>query len=86
MLKTFYNNSSSVFQFGKSLPTDGICQDIKAYATTTNLIPPHARDVQHLADPDYNLPRAFRGLNHWDAANVISPYATGFAVEALFSS
>ncbi|KAJ5019348.1 hypothetical protein K4K57_000978 [Colletotrichum sp. SAR 10_99] len=30
-------------------------------------------------------PVAFQGLNHWDRTGVISPYATGFAVEALFS-
>ncbi|KAJ5007009.1 hypothetical protein K4K48_001413 [Colletotrichum sp. SAR 10_66] len=30
-------------------------------------------------------PIAFKGLNHWDRTGVISPYATGFAVEALFS-
>ncbi|KAI8294248.1 hypothetical protein K4K56_002815 [Colletotrichum sp. SAR 10_98] len=30
-------------------------------------------------------PVAFKGLNHWDRTGVISPYATGFAVEALFS-
>ncbi|KAH7071694.1 Six-hairpin glycosidase-like protein [Paraphoma chrysanthemicola] len=84
IVKAFYDSASGVFQLGKSLPHDGICQDVKGYAITTDLIPPHTEDLKHLSDPDSTLPRAFRGLKHWDKANVVSPYATGFAVEALF--
>tara|TARA_R110002003_G_scaffold130_15_gene12258 strand:+ start:2917 stop:4668 length:1752 start_codon:yes stop_codon:yes gene_type:complete len=84
ILETFYDSSSGVFHLGTSLPAEGICQDVKGYAMTTDLIPPHANDLKHLSDPGSNLPRAFRGLNNWDTANVVSPYAAGFAVEGLF--
>ncbi|KZM27964.1 uncharacterized protein EKO05_0000690 [Ascochyta rabiei] len=85
MLRNFYDPFTGVYHLDKSLPASGICQDIKAHAITLDLLPYHSDDLDHLIDPDSGLPRAFRGLGHWDVANVASPYATGFAVEALLS-
>ncbi|USP79386.1 hypothetical protein yc1106_06660 [Curvularia clavata] len=85
MLNRFYDASTGVYRLGEHLPSDGICQDNKAHAVTMGLLPSHINDLEHLTDPQSQLPRAFRGLAHWSAADVVSPYATGFAVEALFS-
>lgn len=83
IVRHFYDPSTGVYRLSKSLPAGGICQDAKAHALTLDILPSHCDDLEHLTDPDSNLPRAFRGLNHWDVANVASPYGTGFAVEAL---
>ncbi|KAJ4355272.1 hypothetical protein N0V95_003102 [Ascochyta clinopodiicola] len=85
MLRHFYDTSTGVYHLDRSLPASGICQDVKAHAITLDLLPYHCNDLDHLIDSNSGLPRAFRGLGHWDVANVSSPYATGFAVEALFS-
>lgn len=85
MLRHFYNPSTGIYHLDKSLPSSGICQDVKAHAMTLDLLPHHVDDIEHLIDSGSELPRAFRGLGHWDVANVASPYATGYAVEALFS-
>lgn len=84
MLRHFYDHSTGIYHLDKSLPLSGICQDVKAHAITLDLLPHHADDLEHLTDPESELPRAFLGLGHWDVANVASPYATGYAVEALF--
>ncbi|KAF9693241.1 hypothetical protein EKO04_008613 [Ascochyta lentis] len=85
MLRHFYDPFTGVYHLDKSLPASGICQDVKAHAIMLDLLPHHSDDLEHLIDSDSNLPRAFRGLGHWDVAHVASPYATGFAVEALLS-
>ncbi|KAF2623268.1 glycoside hydrolase family 78 protein [Macroventuria anomochaeta] len=85
MRRHFYDPFTGIYHLDKSLPASGICQDVKAHAITLDLLPHHTDDLEHLTDPASDLPRAFRGLGHWDVANVTSPYATGFAVEALFS-
>jgi hypothetical protein len=85
MLRHFYDPSSGVYHLDKNLPANGICQDVKAHAVTLDLLPHHADDLEHLTDSASDLPRAFRGLGHWDVANVASPYAAGYAVEALLS-
>lgn len=85
ILRHFYNPSTGVYQLDKTLPASGICQDVKAHAVTLDLLPHHTNDLEQLTDPGAGLPRAFRGLGHWDVANVVSPYASGYAVEALFA-
>lgn len=85
MLGHFYDPSTGIYHLDKSLPASGVCQDVKAHAITLDLIPPHQDDLEHLIDTESPLPRAFRNLGHWDVANVASPYASGFAVEALLS-
>ncbi|KAJ2894130.1 glycoside hydrolase family 78 protein [Zalerion maritima] len=64
----------------------GLCQDINAYATWLGVAPWHSDNLARLigcAEKDH-LPVAFQNLGHWDSAKVLSPYATGLAVEALF--
>ncbi|KAL1651649.1 hypothetical protein SLS61_005311 [Didymella pomorum] len=85
ILQHFYDSSTGIYHLDKNSSSSGICQDIKAHAMTMDLLPHHIDDVEHLTDQSSQLPRAFRGLGHWDVANVVSPYATGYAVEALFS-
>ncbi|KAJ8112278.1 hypothetical protein OPT61_g5315 [Boeremia exigua] len=85
MLRHFYDPITGIYRLDKSLPVSGVCQDVKAHAMTLDIIPPHSRDLEQLTDPDSGYPRAFRGLGHWDVANVVSPYASGYAVEALFA-
>lgn len=63
----------------------GICQDINAYAVSLNVAPPHPSSTNTLAAPSNGqLPLAFQGIDRWDQKKVVSPYASGFAVEALF--
>lgn len=85
MLRHFYDPSTGIYHLDRSLPASGICQDVKAHAMKLDLLPSHCDDLEHLTDSKSDLPRAFRGLGHWDIANIASPYATGFAVEALLS-
>ncbi|KAJ4983545.1 alpha-l-rhamnosidase [Stagonosporopsis vannaccii] len=85
ILRHFYDQSTGVYHLDRTLPAGGICQDVKAHAVTLELLPHHADDLEQLTDPNSSLPRAFRGLGHWDVAKVVSPYACGFAVEALFA-
>lgn len=84
ILQHFYDHSTGIYHLDPRASSSGICQDVKAHAMTLDLVPHHTDDVNHLTDPGSELPRAFRGLGHWDVADVVSPYATGYAVEALF--
>lgn len=70
---------------GMALPSDGICQDTNGYALSLGITSEPEKAATHLTCPSGTKPVAFKGLNHWDRTGVISPYATGFAVEALFS-
>lgn len=85
MVRHFYDSYSGIYHLDKSLPAIGICQDVKAHAMTLDPTPRHANDLEQLIDPTSKLPRAFQGLGHWDLAIVVSPYASGYAVEALFA-
>lgn len=63
---------------------NGICQDINAYSATLGISPSHPNTTQILASID-QPPLAFQNLETWDKQKIISPYASGFAAEALFS-
>jgi hypothetical protein len=63
---------------------NGICQDINAYSVTLGISPFHPNTTQILASID-QPPLAFQNLERWDKHKIISPYASGFAAEALFS-
>lgn len=65
-------------------PADGICQDINAYGITTGVSPPHIEAEAHLAGDKSQLPLAFQKIDPSDRIKIVSPYATGFAAEALF--
>ncbi|KIV99227.1 uncharacterized protein PV09_09091 [Verruconis gallopava] len=85
MVEHLWNKSTGIFRMGTTLPEDGVCQDVVAYATSLGIIPGHPNLQAHLGAQDTQLPLAFRGLGHWSDSKVVSPYATGYAVEALFS-
>lgn len=85
ILDRFWDPCSRIFRLSNNLPSEGICQDVNAYAITTGLTSSLAKDVPYYADPKSGLPIAFHGLENWDTANVVSPYASGFSIEALFA-
>ena len=64
---------------------NGICQDINAYAVTTGVSPFHTNAKSLLATSlNTDLPLAFQNIERWQDQKVVSPYASGFAAEALF--
>jgi hypothetical protein len=63
----------------------GICQDIHAYGLSAGVVSPDATALAVLKAPaDGKFPTAFQSIERWDATKVVSPYASGFAAEALF--
>jgi hypothetical protein len=83
IIKHLWNEDAQVMKMCDTSPPLGICQDINAYAVTTGIIPP----TSILATPETTtLPLAFQNLPGWDKTPIISPHATGFAAEALFTS
>ncbi|TDZ39717.1 hypothetical protein CTRI78_v010475 [Colletotrichum trifolii] len=85
ILAHLLNQETGSVRMGTALPSDGICQDTNGYAVSLNIIPEPLDTTSHLKCPSETRPVAFKGLNHWDKTGVVSPYATGFAAEALFS-
>ncbi|KAM0326525.1 hypothetical protein ACHAQA_006394 [Verticillium albo-atrum] len=85
IVKRLWSPDTGILRLGASLPADGICQDVNAYALTKNIVPRHATSASSLSEFHGELPPAFQDLGHWSGFGVSSPYATGFAVEALFS-
>lgn len=80
-----WNPTEGVMRMSDIASPTGICQDINAYAITTGLSPTHPAAETTLAAPrNDHLPLAFQGLARWEDKRVVSPYASGFAVEALF--
>lgn len=83
--KHMWNSKTGILRLGNSLPSDGFCQDINGYAISRGIVPHHPRTTTALAGHASELPPAFQGMGHWDKFGVTSPYASGFAAEALFS-
>ncbi|KUJ16636.1 bacterial alpha-L-rhamnosidase domain-containing protein [Mollisia scopiformis] len=80
-----WNSEAGIMRMSDLASPTGICQDINAYAITTGVSPAHASSITTLSAPfDGTLPLAFQGIERWDQKKVVSPYASGFAVEALF--
>jgi hypothetical protein len=63
---------------------NGICQEINACSATLGMSPSHPNTTHILASKD-QPPLAFQNLETWDKHKIISPYASGFAADALFS-
>lgn len=81
-----WSKESQVLRMSDLVSPDGICQDIHAYGLTTGIISPNPKAVELLKAPlTGKLPLAFQKIERWDAKKVISPYASGFAAEALFN-
>ncbi|KAK0109550.1 hypothetical protein ONS95_002236 [Cadophora gregata] len=85
ILTHLWNHTEGIMRTSDTASPNGICQDINAYAITTGLSPIHAASKTILAAPKgKELPLAFQSLASWDDNKVVSPYASGFAAEALF--
>ncbi|WQF89339.1 Putative six-hairpin glycosidase superfamily, alpha-L-rhamnosidase domain-containing protein [Colletotrichum destructivum] len=80
-----WNSDKGSLRMGTALPHDGFCQDTNGYAVTLKVAENPDTCLTHLTCAPGEMPPAFKGLQHWDRAGVVSPYATGFAVEALFA-
>ncbi|KAG4442786.1 hypothetical protein IFR05_001732 [Cadophora sp. M221] len=85
ILAHLWNPTAGIMRMSDSASMTGICEDINAYAITTGISPAHAASETILAAPEGNdLPLAFQNLERWDEKKVVSPYASGYAAEALF--
>lgn len=84
ILKHLWNPQLNTMRMGTALPGDGQCLGTNGYAATLGLAQSEA--VTSCLGSSESTPLAFKGLGHWDSTGVVSPYATGFAVEALFSN
>ncbi|CAI4215623.1 unnamed protein product [Parascedosporium putredinis] len=72
---------------GSNLPSTGSCLDVLAYANTLNLATDACATLNtRLNQHPNHAPPAFLDIPGWDASGVVSPYSTGFAVEALFAA
>lgn len=85
IISHLWNDDAGIMRMSDTASLAGICQDANAYAITTGISPLHVESKNILATPKgKNLPLAFQGLERWDEKKVVSPYASGFAAEALF--
>jgi hypothetical protein len=80
-----WNPELGMMVMATSSPRDGYSQEVNGYAITTKVASSHPKSAHNLSYSDTKLPPAFIRLGHWDKFGVSSPYASGFAVEALFS-
>ncbi|KXH27089.1 hypothetical protein CSAL01_11848 [Colletotrichum salicis] len=85
IITNLWNSEKGCIRMGSALPEEGICQDTNGYAIALDVAENCDHCASHLSGPPGWMPVAFTGLQHWDRTGVVSPYATGFAVEALFS-
>jgi alpha-L-rhamnosidase len=85
IMSHLWNENSGIIRMSDITSPNGVCQDINAYGITTGVAPFHPNAESVLCAPeDGNLPLAFQGIERWEEKNVVSPYASGFAAEALF--
>jgi hypothetical protein len=82
--KNLWCEKTGRFKMCSSSPIGSLCQDMNGYSLSLGAVPDHPRHLENLSQSDSPLPLAFQGLGHWDNMKIVSPYATGFAVEALF--
>lgn len=80
-----WNEESGTMRMSNITPPKGVCQDINAYGISIGVSPFHSKAESVLNAPkDAKLPLAFQGIERWEGKKVVSPYASGFAAEALF--
>lgn len=80
-----WNSEAGIMRMSDITSPTGVCQDINAYAITTGVAPEHSQAEATLSiSKSSELPCAFTGIERWDQKKVVSPYASGFAAEALF--
>ncbi len=86
IIKHLWIEETGILRMSDLVIPTGICQDIHAYGLISGVIPVNSKAVKLLAAPGTGtLPLAFQNIEKWDRIKVVSPYASGFAAEALFS-
>jgi hypothetical protein len=86
IIRVLWNAEHGTMRPALSLEADGVFQDVNAYATTLGVSPHDSRTAENIFPFDESLPSAFRGIDKWDKFGLASPYASGFALEALFAT
>ena len=84
IISHLWNAETGTLRMTDTVSPNGICQDVNAYSTTLGVSPSHQNTIDILASTNQS-PLAFQKLERWDKSKIISPYACGFAVEALFT-
>nr|CEG04817.1 unnamed protein product [Fusarium clavum] len=85
LVRVLWNNEQGTLRPALSLSANGVFQDVNAYAATLGVSPDHPQLAEGIFPTHSSLPSAFRGLKKWDNFGLTSPYASGFALEALFA-
>ncbi|KAL3427196.1 alpha-L-rhamnosidase (RhaA is able to hydrolyze alpha-1) [Phlyctema vagabunda] len=81
-----WNDQTGSMRLSDITSSGGLCQDINAYGVITGVSPIHPQTISLLtAPPGSALPLAFSEIEKWDQKKVVSPYASGYAAEALFT-
>ncbi|KAG4279745.1 hypothetical protein FPRO06_11079 [Fusarium proliferatum] len=83
LIRAFWNDERGTMRPALSLDLGGVFQDVNAYAATLGVSPDHSKLAEGIFPASESLPSAFRGLDKWDKFGLTSPYASGFALEAL---
>lgn len=84
IISHLWNSEAGILRMTDAVSPNGICQDVNAYSTTLGISPSHPSTTQILASTS-QVPLAFQNMERWDKNKIISPYASGFAAEALFT-
>ncbi|KAF5644086.1 alpha-L-rhamnosidase A [Fusarium sp. NRRL 52700] len=84
LVRILWNNEQGTIRPALSLDPNGVFQDVNAYAATLGVSPDHPKLVDGIFPSNESLSPAFRGVDKWDKFELTSPYASGFALEALF--
>ncbi|KAH8679026.1 Six-hairpin glycosidase-like protein [Tricladium varicosporioides] len=85
ILANLWNEDAGIMRMSDMLSPTGVAQDINAYAITAGVVPSNPKAQSILSAPNgTHLPLAYQGLERWGDLKVVSPYASGFAAEALF--
>jgi hypothetical protein len=84
IVHVLWNSERGTMRPALSLEADGVFQDVNAYAATLGVSPHDPRTAENIFPSGDSLPSAFRGIDKWNKFGLASPYASGFALEALF--
>lgn len=85
IIRDLWDEANGVLRFSSTSPLGGVCQSTNGYASSLGILPRHSGSCRALYAGDGQFPVAFDGLGHWDKFGVSSPFASGFALEALLT-
>ncbi|KAH7252792.1 Six-hairpin glycosidase-like protein [Fusarium tricinctum] len=85
IIRVLWNAEHGTMRPALSLEADVVFQDVNAYAATLGVSPHDSRTAENIFPFDESLPSAFRSVDKWNKFGLASPYASGFALEALFA-